>query len=255
MLKMMPIKMVTTPANMLVHTRLHVRVIASALLLAGFAGIAHAGGSDAAHQVKRAAHQLLEEQAVRTGWLEPVFNLAVVAPNRPLPTCRQALRIDAVDTRQPRRMRFAATCPGNDGWRHEFIVRSSISAKVLVAAVALTAGHELVAADLVLAQRDVTKAADALADPQAVLGMSSRRSIRAGEVLRESWLVPSILVQRGAAVSIVARSGAIEVSVAGEALDAGARDAVIRVRNTSTGKIIRARVLADATVEPINIIP
>lgn len=251
MLKMTLIKMRPAPANVLVHARL----IVFALLLAGLAGVAHAASDDAAAQVKRTARQLLEAQTVRAGWLDPVFNLAVVAPNRPLPACQQVLRVDAVDTRQPRRMRFAATCPGNDGWRHEFIVRSSISAKVLVAAVALTAGHELTAADLVLAQRDVTNTADALTEPQAVLGMSSRRSIRAGEVLRESWLLPSILVQRGAAVSIVARSGEIEVSVAGEALDAGARDAVIRVRNTSTGKIIRARVLADATVEPLDIIP
>ncbi|HTN67442.1 MAG TPA: flagellar basal body P-ring formation chaperone FlgA, partial [Burkholderiaceae bacterium] len=92
---------------------------------------------------------------------------------------------------------------------------------------------------------------DALASPQAVLGMTSRRSVRAGEVVREGWLVRSTLVHRGAAVSIVARSGAIEVTAAGEALDAGARDAIIRVRNVSNGKILRARVLDDNTVEPV----
>ncbi len=150
-------------------------------------------------------------------------------------------------------MRFAATCPGDDGWRHEFVVRASITASVLVAAVALPAGHELTATDVVLAQRDVTNVSGTLTSPEAVLGMSSRRSARAGEVVRETWLVRSTLVHRGATVGIVARSGAIEVTAAGEALDAGARDAVIRVRNVSNGQIIRARVLGDTTVEPVEI--
>ncbi|HTN66645.1 MAG TPA: flagellar basal body P-ring formation chaperone FlgA, partial [Burkholderiaceae bacterium] len=170
------------------------------------AAAANTAADDAAAQVKRSARQLLEEQAMRAGFLDSVFNLTVVPPNRPLPVCRQPLRIDTIDTRQARRMRFAATCPGSDGWRHEFVVRASMSASVLVAAVALPAGHELTAADVALAQRDVTNVSDALASPQAVLGMTSRRSVRAGEVVREGWLVRSTLVHRGAAVSIVARS-------------------------------------------------
>ena len=52
-----------------------------------------------------------------------------------------------------------------------------------------------------------------------------------------------------AAVRIVARNEQIEVSMAGEALDPGARGALIRVRNTN-GNIIKARVTGAGTVEP-----
>jgi flagella basal body P-ring formation protein FlgA len=58
-----------------------------------------------------------------------------------------------------------------------------------------------------------------------------------------------MLVKRGAAVRIVARREQIEVSMAGEALDAGARGALLRVRNAN-GTVIRARVTGADMVEP-----
>ncbi len=60
------------------------------------------------------------------------------------------------------------------------------------------------------------------------------------------------LVKRGDAVRIVARREQIEVSMAGEALDSGARGAVIRVRNPN-GTVLRTRVTGAATVEPVDV--
>lgn len=224
----------------------------AALLFAGVAGAAPTA-DEVTVQVERAARQQLAERAARTGLMDPVFDLNVVPANRPLPACRQALRVESIDVQNARRMRFAATCPGSDGWRREFIVRAGISATVLVAAVALPTGRTISAADLVLVQRDVTALPDALSDPHAVVGMASRRSIRAGEPVRESWLAQSTAVRRGAVVSIVAHSDNIEVTAPGEALDSGALDAVIRVRNTSNGKVIRARVISNTNVEPVEV--
>lgn len=51
---------------------------------------------------------------------------------------------------------------------------------------------------------------------------------------------------------ILARHEGIEVQAAGEALDGGAQDARIRVRNLSSGRIIQARVLEAGVVEPAN---
>lgn len=40
----------------------------------------------------------------------------------------------------------------------------------------------------------------------------------------------------------------------GEAIDAGALDSIIRVRNANNGKVIRARVIADNMVEPVEVV-
>ena len=65
-------------------------------------------------------------------------------------------------------------------------------------------------------------------------------------------LTAQLLVKRGEAVRIVARNEQIEVSMAGEAMDPGARGALIRVRNQN-GNIIKARVTGAGTVEPADL--
>jgi flagella basal body P-ring formation protein FlgA len=51
---------------------------------------------------------------------------------------------------------------------------------------------------------------------------------------------------------MVARVEGVEVSTAGEALDAGARGASIRVRNSTSGQTLRMRVTGAGTVEPVD---
>ena len=201
-------------------------------------------------QVQTEARRLLEESADRAGLVEPMFDLTLVKSARPIPACAQAVVVEAVDTRHPSRMRLAAICPGTEGWRQEFVVRASVSAKVLVASVDMQANKPIAEADLTLDRRDISATPDAMSDVDAVAGMSSRRPLRSGDVLRKSALVAATLVKRGDAVRIVARSGQIEVTVAGEALESGGRDAIVKVRNTGNGNVIRARVVSEGTVQP-----
>jgi hypothetical protein len=51
---------------------------------------------------------------------------------------------------------------------------------------------------------------------------------------------------------MIARREGIEVSTAGEALDAGARGAMVRVRNAGSGQVVRMRVAGPGTVEPVD---
>ena len=210
-------------------------------------------GDKLAAQVQEAARQQLQRQADSAGWREPLFDISVVRNAKPAPACAQAVQVESIDTRTPGRMRFAAVCRAADGWRIEYVVRAHISAQVVIALVALPAGKPLAATDLILERREVSAAPDTVTAPEAAIGMASRRAIRAGEVLRQSVLTPPVLVQRGDAVSIAVRKQQIDISVAGEALDAGARDSAVRVRNLSSGNIIRARVIGAGLVEPVDI--
>lgn len=154
--------------------------------------------------------------------------------------------------RNPARMRFVARCPDGRGWRHEFIVRARVSALVAVTAAPVAANQPLAESDVALERRDISTIADAVGMPEQAIGQSSRRSLRAGEVLRSSQLVAPIAVKRGDAVTMVARQDGIEVSMAGEALDAGARGAVVRVKNSASGQVVRMRVLGAGAVQPID---
>ncbi|MET3131987.1 flagella basal body P-ring formation protein FlgA [Oxalobacteraceae bacterium GrIS 1.11] len=200
-------------------------------------------------RIEAAARAQLLRQAAAGGWQEALFEVTVTP--RPLPACAQAPTLAPLDVRQPNRMRFSVICPDSGGWKVEFVVRATTSAMVAVSAAPVAAGLALTAQDMALERRDISAVDDSIGDMRAVLGMASRRALRAGELLHRKQLAPPPLVRRGDLVRIVARREQVEVSMAGEALDEGAQDAVVRVRNSTSGTVIRARVRTAGTVEPV----
>lgn len=204
-------------------------------------------------RTEKLAREQLAQQADAAGLLEPQFQVAVVKTTRVMPACASPVTLELGDSRVPQRMRFVAICPGAGGWRYDILVRSSITARVAVTSVPVTANTPLAAADISLARHDVTLIPDSIASLSGVLGLTSKRSLRAGEVLRQGQLATPVLVKRGSSVSIVARKEQIEVSMAGEAMDPGAQGDIIRVRNAASGAQIRARVLDAGIVEPVDI--
>lgn len=211
-----------------------------------------AAGPDIPGRVESSARRLLAEQARLKGLLEPTFEIAVVNNSQPLQPCRSTVTVESVDTQYLTRMRFKATCPDSDGWRRDWIVHAEVSAKVLVAAADVPANQPLVKADLMQARHKLTDMGEAVSTFDAAVGLSSTRALRTGQLVQARFLGLPLLIKQGDSVNIMARSGAVEVNVSGEAMDRGRRGDIIRVRNTSTGKIIRARVLGGALVEPEN---
>jgi len=204
-----------------------------------------------ASQVEEAARAELEKQAAASRLTDARFELTVVPP-RVAPNCPGPVEVDTLDTRQATRMRFAVRCPQAGSSRLEYIVRARISASVVVTAAPVAANEVLTDAHLTVGQRDITSVADPVIDPIDAVGQTSRRSLRAGDVLRNSSISAPVLVKRGDAVVMIARIEGVEVSTAGEALDAGARGATVRVRNSTSGQTVRMRVTGAGTVEPVD---
>ena len=225
-----------------------VRVLVIPIMLAGLPAFA---APSIASQVEEAARAQLEQQADAARLLEPRFELTVVPP-RVAPNCPGPVEVDTLDTRQATRMRFAVRCPQAGSSRLEYIVRARISASVVVTAAPVAANEVLTDAHLTVGQRDITSVADPVIDPIDAVGQTSRRSLRAGDVLRNSSISAPVLVKRGDAVVMIARIEGVEVSTAGEALDAGARGATVRVRNSTSGQTVRMRVTGAGTVEPVD---
>ncbi|WP_254442217.1 flagellar basal body P-ring formation chaperone FlgA [Duganella vulcania] len=225
------------------------------LFCTSFSAASSAAGPTGAEQVplavEAAARVHVQRWADSSGLVEPKFELTVVRGSRPLAACSQAVTVEALDTRLPSRMRFAAVCAGADGWRYEFVVRAQVSARIAIMASDVPSGKILTDEDVLLERHDISGLTDSVSDPQDVVGLAGRRALRSGEVLRMALLSAPTVVKRGDAVRIVARRDEIEVSMGGEALDNGARGTMVRVRNAN-GTVIRARVTGAATVEPVD---
>lgn len=205
--------------------------------------------------IEQAAREQIDKQLLSSGLSEPQVDLTVVSA-RPAPPCSAPVEVDAVDTRQYTRMRFVARCPAagaTPGWRHDFVVRARVSAMVAVTAAPLQPSQPIGDEHVTLERRDVTNVSDAIGAPGMAVGQTSRRSLRAGEILRAGFLAAPLLVKRGDQVLMQARIEGVEVSMAGEALDAGARGAVVRVRNAASGQVVRMRVAGAGAVEPLDL--
>ncbi|KQQ36126.1 flagellar biosynthesis protein FlgA [Duganella sp. Leaf126] len=208
--------------------------------------------------VADAAREYVLRWADSRGLAEPEFDIDVVRGSRPLAACSREVTVEAADTRQPSRMRFTAICAGDGarggGWRYEFVVRAKVSARIVIAANEIGAGKIIADEDLLLERHDISAVADSVSNPQDVVGMSARRTVRVGEVLRTGALTAPVLVKRGDLVTIVATRDQVTVSMAGEAMDAGAKGSQVRVRNAS-GNIIRTRVTGPGEVQPADMAP
>jgi flagella basal body P-ring formation protein FlgA len=221
----------------------------AALVALALAGPASAATLNA--QVEQAAREQVARQLESSALSEPQVQVDVVTTRAPQ-ACAQPLAIDPVDTRMLSRMRFAVRCPVDGGWRSEYVVRAHVSAVVAVAASAVPVGEPLTDAMVSLERRDITLIPDALGSTEAALGQTSRRSLRPGDVLRAGQLAAPVLVKRGDQILMIARREQVEVSTSGEALDNGARGAIIRVRNAASGQVVRMRVTGAGTVEPVD---
>lgn len=202
-------------------------------------------------QIEQSARAELERQMAASGLTEPQFEIAVVTA-RPAPPCSQQVAVEPLDTRFPQRMRFVARCPDTPGWRYEYVVRARVTAMVAIAAAPVAANEALTDAQVTIERRDISNIADPISNPADAVGQMSRRMLRPGDILRSGQLSSPVLVKRGDAVVMIARREGIEVSMAGEALDAGSKGAVVRVRNAGSGQVVRMRVAGPGAVEPID---
>jgi flagella basal body P-ring formation protein FlgA len=215
-----------------------------------FCALAQAAPLSIPLQIEQAARAELDRQMSAAGLTEPQFEVAVVAA-RAAPPCVQNVVVEALDTRSPQRMRFLARCNDAPGWRYEYIVRARVTAMVAIAAAPVAPNEALTDAQVTIERRDISNIADPVSSPEEAVGQMSRRMLRPGDILRSAQLSSPVLVKRGDAVLMIARREGIEVSTAGEALDAGARGAVVRVRNAGSGQVVRMRVAGPGTVEPV----
>jgi flagellar basal body P-ring formation protein FlgA len=202
-------------------------------------------------QVEQVARAELERQMASSGLTEAQFDVAVVT-TRAAPPCAGKVAVEPLDTRSPQRMRFLARCGDTPGWRFEYVVRARVTAMVAVAAAPVAANEPLTDAQVTIERRDISNIADPITTPEDAVGQMSRRMLRVGDILRSGQLSSPVLVKRGDAVMMIARRDGIEVSTAGEALDGGAMGAIVRVRNTGSGQVVRMRISGPGAVEPID---
>jgi flagellar basal body P-ring formation protein FlgA len=204
-------------------------------------------------------------KAAETEPLQRLSTIAVAAVSAQLPPSAQIssgaldprLRLPACNTSpqaDPPAVRGAqATVTlrcAEPAWTVYVPVRISDPRPVVVLARAAARGETLDESRLVLQERDVAQLPFGyFATLEQALDMEARRPLGAGAVLTPNDAQPQRLVRRGETVTVVSRSGGIEVRAGGTALTDGARGERIRVRNDSSRRIVEGVVTAAGRIE------
>ncbi len=139
--------------------------------------------------------------------------------------------------------------------RHMAPLRLRVSGRVQAMQTVAVATHRLLPGDVVgpgdlrpARVASLTLHAAVLQDAAQAQGMTLRRPVAAGQPVPVEDLGRPDMVSRGDRVAMRLRSGGIELTAAGQALDAGGQGQRIRVLNPSSRAIVLALVTAPDTV-------
>lgn len=226
-----------------IFTRTGLCAVLPLLMLANSAAASTAALENSALQ---AARQWLSDQAASQHWQHAEFTLKLL-PLRQRASCQGTPQASVAPGSQPARLYVDVRC---DGQPYRFLLRASVSAILPVAARDIPAGQTITPADIRQQRISIAQPQAIARDAANVYGQSSRLALKAGSPFYLQQLEIRPLVTRGMAVDIRAEQDGIAVNMNGIAQEAGRLGEWISVKNTRSGKIIRAQVTASGVVSP-----
>ncbi|MEJ6473036.1 flagellar basal body P-ring formation chaperone FlgA [Pseudoalteromonas piscicida] len=138
-------------------------------------------------------------------------------------------------------------CEDTPGWTQYVHVRIDHLFPILVSATMLEKGRVISEQDIkVELQPKRFRRVSYIEDKSILIGSRSKRNIREGQAFTQAHIC---MVCKGDTVIIYAKSGGLVIKTQGEAMQDGNRGELINVKNTRSGKSLRARVIEVETVE------
>ncbi|MCS6924385.1 MAG: flagellar basal body P-ring formation chaperone FlgA [Candidatus Binatia bacterium] len=112
------------------------------------------------------------------------------------------------------------------------------------------AHHEVITADAVrLERREIsTLATRAFTKIEEVVDRQAARALAVNEILTPALVQQPRVLRRGSAVTLLYESSALRVETSGQALEGGKIGDRIRVKNSSSGKVLEGQILDARTV-------
>ena len=163
-------------------------------------------------------------------------------PRLRLPRCDRALTATLPAAVSGARVSARVACNGTTPWSVLLPVEVETDAEVLVARQALVPGKVLDTDAMTLSRRRIPGFADCCArDVAALIGRRVRRPIPADAPIPLDSLETPPLVRRGEIVTVVAGSPGFEVRSSGVALSDAREGDAVRIRHTTSLRVIQAR--------------
>lgn len=129
------------------------------------------------------------------------------------------------------------------------VLRVKRYARVVVLATDVRRGAVLGAGDLSVQRVELsTQTQDAFTDPNQAMGFQVTRDVAAGQILTPTLALAPLAVRPGQGVTLVWRTGTVELSSLGEALAGGRDGEIIAVKRASDQQRVRGQIIGPAKV-------
>jgi flagellar basal body P-ring formation protein FlgA len=141
-------------------------------------------------------------------------------------------------------------CTNPINWKIHLPARVDVYDDVLVSRIPLIKGQTLSATDVKFKKTNISRLNRGyFIKIDDLHNLQAKNNLSANTVLNPSNLAPRKLIKSGQKVTIVLTFNGLEVKSSGEALNAASEGQLIKVRNTSSNKIIQGIVLANGQVK------
>lgn len=217
---------------------------------AGASGVATGEDIEAIGNIERAARSFLYRQAGGDRGASVEVTINSVDPRLRLRRCDHDLVTSPAPGARPEgNTSVKIECQGPVRWSLFVSGRVERFGDVVVANGTINRGSLVTAADLRLERRETGGLMQGyFDDPSNAIGKQVRRSLRPGDVVTDSHLTTPLWVERGQLVRLLSDSGSIRVIMSGEALDGGSGGDRIRVRNSSSKRVVEGTIEAPGVV-------
>ncbi len=194
-------------------------------------------------------HHILNEWKKRGGSEDDNVSFPALGNGLSLPDCQSEPDVSFVRHLQPGRNGAEVRC-SNPFWQQFIAFELHVYGQVMVLSEALPADTELTPGYLKAVILDTSGLTQGyFTSAEQLIGMQSRRPLRAGTPLTPDMLRPVNLIERGQAVKVRLNKPGIRIVLEGTALSDGHAGERIRVRNLSSGKMLYAEVINSSVVE------
>ena len=181
------------------------------------------------------------------------LNIAPMHRGLKLQTCDKPLSFDTSgQPRLPGRVSVKVSCHSQAFW--SLYVSASVSwyQSVVMAKHSLFKAQTISAEDIYTTDLKVTRANNQyLSSAKQVLGKVVKRQLSADKPIDPRYLQQANLVSKGDAIILIAQSGAIAVRSSGVALGSGMAGQQIKVENSVTKRVVKARIVERGKVQVV----
>ena len=201
--------------------------------------------------IQRVAERFAMAQIDTTGLTDVRATANAMDSRLTLKRCEQALETFATSSiPNASRLTVGVRCNGQKPWTLYVPVSVEAMAEALYTARPVLRGEALVTNSIEVRQVPLQDLPlNAIRSMDELAGLEASRALSAGTALSLNTLKARQLIKQGQQVVIRASGRGIQVKMAGTALKNGASGELIPVRNSNSGRIVRAAVIDDSTVQ------